>query len=77
MKSKTTINLNKDTLILLGKIDKWLRDEYANNQNNDVVLKSREVISKIINRGYYNEHEQDLLNELRSQWIKSSVRKLS
>jgi|DEB0MinimDraft_10_1074344.scaffolds.fasta_scaffold45492_5 hypothetical protein len=77
MKSKTTINLNKDTLILLGKIDKWLRDEYANSQNNDVVLKSREVISKIINRGYYNEHEQDLLNELRSQWIKSSVRKLS
>ena len=77
MKSKTTINLNKDTLILLGKIDKWLRDEYANSQNNDVVLKSREVISKIINRGYYNEHEQGLLNELRSQWIKSSVRKLS
>jgi hypothetical protein len=76
MKSKIN-NLNRDTIILLGKIDKWLRDEYSNGQNNDVVLKSREVITKVIERGYYNEHEQDLLNELRSQWIKSSVRKLS
>lgn len=77
MKSKITINLNKDTLILLGKIDKWLLNEYVNSHNKEVVLKSREVISNIMNRGYYNEHEQDLLNELRSQWIKSSGKKLS
>lgn len=64
-----TVNLNKDTIILLSKIDKWLRDDYTNGHNNEVVLKTREVISKIMKRGYYNEQERDLLNELRSQYI--------
>ena len=76
MKSKIN-NLNRDTLILLSKIDKWLRDEYTNGLNDDVVLKTREFITRVTKRGYYNEHEQDLLNELRSQWIKSSGKKLS
>ena len=66
-----TFNLNRDTIILLTKIDKWLRDEYANGLNDDVVLKTREFITRVIKRGYYNKNEQDLLNELRSQWISS------
>lgn len=69
-----TVNLNKDTIILLSKIDKWLRDDYTNGHNNEVVLKTREVISKIIKRGYYNEQERDLLNELRSQYISDNQR---
>lgn len=64
-----TINLNRDTLILLNKIDKWLKDEYSNTHNEEVVLKTREYITTIMNRGYYNQQEQELLNELRSQYI--------
>ena len=64
-----TYNLNRDTIILLTKIDRWLRDEYTNGYNDDVVLKTREFITTVINRGYYNKTEQDLLNELRTQWI--------
>ena len=65
-----TYNLNRDTIILLTKIDRWLRDEYTNGHNDDVVLKTREFITMVIDRGYYNKTEQDLLNELRAQWIK-------
>ena len=72
-----TINLNRDTIILLTKIDKWLRDEYSNGLNDDVVLKTREFITRVIKRGYYNQNEQDLLNELRSQWIKFQKEKNS
>jgi len=72
-----TINLNRDTILLISKIDKWLRDEYNNGLNDDVVLKTREFITRVIKRGYYNQNEQDLLNELRSQWIKFQKEKNS
>ena len=65
-----TYNLNKDTLTLLHKIDVWLKDKYQNSHNEEVILKTREKISSIMNRGYYNEPEKDLLNELRSQYLK-------
>lgn len=57
-------------MLLLATIDKWLREEYSNGKNDSVIIKSREQIEKIIKRGYYNSSERDLLNELRSQWIK-------
>mgnify|MGYP000235618367 CR=1 FL=1 len=72
-----TIKLNRDTILLISKIDKWLRDEYNNGLNDDVVLKTREFITRVIKRGYYNQNEQDLLNELRSQWIKFQKEKNS
>lgn len=48
----------------------WLKTKYQNNHNEEVILKTREKISSIMNRGYYNEPEKDLLNELRSQYLK-------
>lgn len=65
-----TFNLNRDTIILITKLDRWLKDEYTNGHNDDVVLKTREFLSKVVDRGYYNQNERELLNELRSQWIK-------
>jgi len=67
--------LHKDTIILISKIDKWLRDEYSNGHNSEVVFKTREVITKIMKRGWYSEQEREFLNELRSQYISNNQSK--
>lgn len=74
--SKKVIYLQKDTLELLIKIDNWLRQETikSNSKKTDKKLlqKTRLLIDNIITKGYYRKTEQELLNELRSQFIKNN-----
>lgn len=74
--SKKVIYLQKDTLELLIKIDNWLRKETikSNSKKTDKKLlqKTRLLIDNIITKGYYRKTEQELLNELRSQFIKNN-----
>lgn len=74
--SKNVIYLQKDTLELLIKIDNWLRQETikSNSKKTDKKLlqKTRLLIDNIITKGYYRKTEQELLNELRSQFIKNN-----
>ena len=74
--SKKVIYLQKDTLELLIKIDNWLRKETikSNSKKTDKKLlqKTRLLIDNIITKGYYQKTEQELLNELRSQFIKNN-----
>lgn len=58
----------------LAELDRWLKEQQADDLVG-VVRKSREVITQIENRGYYSELEAELLNELRSQYIKSKKKK--
>jgi len=52
----------------LMKIDKWLFLNQPYDLTN-IVEASREIITKIQERGYYSEYERDLLNELREQYL--------
>ena len=74
--SKKVIYLQKDTLELLIKIDNWLRQETikSNSKKTDKKLlqKTRLLIDNIITKGYYRKTEQELLNELRFQFIKNN-----
>lgn len=52
----------------IKKIDKWLKD----NQNDDLIgitHKSREILEKILSKGYYRDIEREFLNELRRQYL--------
>jgi hypothetical protein len=53
----------------LMKIDKWLFLNQPYDLTNTVEA-SREIITKIQERGYYSEYERELLNELREQYLK-------
>lgn len=67
--------LSKDTLILLTKIDKWLIGEINKQKQTKVshikitLMKLRLQIDRIINRGWYNEIEKELLNDIRKEYI--------
>jgi len=52
----------------LMKIDKWLFLNQPYDLTNTVEA-SREIITKIQERGYYSEYERELLNELREQYL--------
>ena len=74
--SKKVIYLQKDTLELLIKIDNCLRKETikSNSKKTDKKLlqKTRLLIDNIITKGYYRKTEQELLNDLRFQFIKNN-----
>ena len=64
-------DLNTKSLKLLNKLDKWLIDNMYNTGalgGEDLVMKLRETITKIEERGYYTDLERELLNEIRSQY---------
>jgi len=67
--------LSKDTLILLTKIDKWLIGEINKQKQTKAshikltLMKLRLQIDRIINRGWYNEIEKELLNDIRKEYI--------
>ena len=55
----------------LKVLDKWLIDNMYNTGalgGEDLVMKLRETITKIEERGYYTDLERELLNEIRSQY---------
>ena len=62
--------LTKETAVGLKVLDEWLIDN-MHNQGESLVMRCREIITKIQNNGYYSIHEKDLLNELRCQYLES------
>ena len=52
----------------LKQIDKWLKQQQIDDDTH-IVEASRERISVIQEKGYYNDTEKSFLNELRKQYI--------
>ena len=68
MKNHTLGSEEHKSLKVLGK---WLIDNMYNTGalgGEDLVMKLRETITKIEERGYYTDLERELLNEIRSQY---------
>lgn len=51
------------------KLHKWLQTKEADDMTN-TVTKSIEVLTYILIREYYTDKERELLNELRSQYVR-------
>ena len=71
MKTQVHFPLEKEQAKLLKKLDVWLIDNMFSNGlgGEDLVMKLRETITKIEEKGYYNQVEKELLNELRYQFV--------
>lgn len=71
MKTHVHFPLEKEQAKSLKIIDKWLVDNMFSNGlgGEDLVMKLRETITKIEEKGYYNQVEKELLNELRYQFV--------
>ena len=52
----------------LSELDKWLKTHQSDDYTG-TIEKARELITKIETKGYYNQTEADILNELRSQYV--------
>ena len=65
--------VDEQQLKFLKQMDTWLSKEpWQNDVELNVALQVRTLITKIETRGYYYEgDEQDLLNYLRGEYIKS------
>lgn len=63
--------VDKDIFIGLRKLDNWLaKQPWDKVLELDIVMEVRELITKIQEKGYYNEEEQQILNEVRGEWVK-------
>lgn len=63
------IILDKDKLVGLHKLDNWLaKQPWDKNLELPTILQVRELITKIQSRGYYNESEQIILNQIREEY---------
>lgn len=73
---KTSVHhvLDKQQAKLLKKLDSWLIDNIYSDGGGgeEMVLKLREIITKIEENGYYDTAQKELLNELRNQYMKDS-----
>jgi len=69
----TAVFVDEQQLKFLKQMDTWLSKEpWQNDVELNVALQVRTLITKIETRGYYYEgDEQDLLNYLRGEYIKS------
>lgn len=72
MKTSVHHTLDKEQAKLLKKLDTWLIDNMFTQGGEDLVMKLREMITKIEEKGYYDTAEKELLNELRYQYMKDS-----
>jgi len=74
MKTSVHHTLDKQQAKFLKKLDVWLADNiYSDGSGGEeVVLKLREMITKIEENGYYDTLQKELLNELRHQYMKDS-----
>jgi len=63
--------VDKDIFIGLRKLDNWLaKQPWDKMLELDIVMEVRGLITKIQEKGYYNEEEQQILNEVRGEWVK-------
>lgn len=53
----------------ITKLNKWLQTKEADDMTN-TVTKSIEILTYILIREYYTDKERELLNELRSQYVR-------
>ena len=53
----------------ITKLHKWLQSKEADDMSN-TVTKSIEILTYILIREYYTDKERELLNELRSQYVR-------
>lgn len=66
--SKKTIFLDRKQSKFLFDLDEWLRDEQMDDWTSTVQT-VREMITDIETKGYYDEIQAEILNELRIQYI--------
>jgi len=72
MKTSVHHTLDKEQAKLLKKLDAWLIDNMLTQGGEQLVMKLRETITKIEEKGYYDTPEKELLNELRYQYMKDT-----
>jgi len=66
-------HLSEDTIKLLVKIKKWLKNETIQSKSKQrkiSLVATRITLDSVLNRGYYTNDERELLNELRERYIK-------
>ena len=68
--SKQTIFLNRKQSKFLFDLDEWLRDEQMEDWTSTVQT-VREMITDIETKGYYDEIQAEVINELRTQYIEA------
>jgi hypothetical protein len=68
--SKKTIFLDRKQSKFLFDLDEWLRDEQMEDWTSTVQT-VREMITDIETKGYYDEIQAEILNELRTQYIEA------
>lgn len=69
MKKSVHYPLDKEQAKLLKQLDVWLMDNMFTQGGEQLVMKLRETITKIEEKGYYDTAEKELLNELRYQYL--------
>lgn len=71
-KSDTITFLDNKHLKSLKKLDDWLsKQPWDKDMELSVFLQLRELITKIEDKGYYDNEEKDMLNYLREEYFKS------
>ena len=69
MKKSPHYTLDIEQAKLLKELDAWLIDNMFTQGGEQLVMKLRETITKIEEKGYYDTAEKELLNELRYQYL--------
>ena len=69
MKKSPHYTLDIEKVKLLKELDAWLIDNMFTQGGEQLVMKLRETITKIEEKGYYDTAEKELLNELRYQYL--------
>ena len=72
MKTSVHHTLDKEQANLLKKLDAWLMVIGCGIRDEKMVMKLRELITKIEEQGYYDTPTKELLNELRYQYMKNT-----
>jgi len=68
--------VTKEQLKFLKQMDNWLANEpWASEVELEVAMQVREMITEIEKKGYYYEGEAELLNLMRSEFIKGGHHK--
>lgn len=72
MKNRTVVFVTPEQLKFLKQMDDWLSNEpWQSEVELEIAYKVRELITKVEKKGHYYEEEVDLLNLMRSEYIKS------
>ena len=72
MKNRTAVFVTPEQLKFLKQMDDWLSNEpWQSEVELEIAYKVRELITKVEKKGHYYEEEADLLNLMRSEYIKN------